>query len=173
MFAAGEIGHVRLAAGREQEVGRGVAQVRGAAVGVQARDAHLVFAAELGPAVDDGHARVAQQVAVDAVEAADFGGALALERGPVQRGALGAPAVAARFFKGLGVVCGVAVELLRDTAHVHAGAAQAVDAQGLDQRHTGAALRGHARGAHATAAATDHQQIKIKRAHAGLSRGFQ
>ena len=56
----------------------------------------------------------------------------------------------------------VAVKLFRDATEVDAGAAHGAD---LGQCHAGAALRGHARGAHAAAAAADHKEVKVKSLH--------
>ena len=165
MFAPHEVRHMGRAAGGQQNVLGGEALVPGAAVGIQRGQAHLVPPFQPGKTVEHGHARAAQQVAVNPVQAADFLGAVGLQGGPVQLRGVAFPAVAVGFLKPFAVVGGVAVQLFGDAAHVHAGAAQAIGAQGFGQGHACAALGGHAGGAHAATAATDHKQVKVVCAH--------
>ena len=162
MFAAHEMRHVRRAAGGDQDVLCRERLVAGRAVGVERGQGNAVRAGEAREAVEHGDARAAQQVAVDAVEALISLRAVGFEGGPVEGGLRAFPAEAVGLFEGLGVVRRVAVELLRDAAHVHAGAAQAIGAEHLGQRHARTALRGHARGAHAAAAAADHEEVKVE-----------
>jgi len=165
VLAALEMGHMRCTAGGDQDVLGGQGLVARRAVSVQCGQAHGVGVLQLGKAVEHGHARAAQQVGVHAVEAGNLLGAVGLERAPVEGGRSAFPAVAVRFLERLRVVGRVAVELFGDAAHVHAGAAQAIGAQGLGQRHAHAALGRHAGGAHAAAAAANHEKVKVKMAH--------
>ena len=173
MLAAHEVRHEGRAAGGDQDVGRREGLVARGAIGIECGHRHRVRAVDSGKAVDDGDARAAQQVGVDAVEATDFLGAVGLEGGPVQRRPLALPAIAVGLFKRLGVVRGVAVELLGDAADVDAGAAQAIGAQGFGHGHSATTPGGHAGRAHATAAATNDEQVKIEIAHDVLSAGTE
>ena len=82
-----------------------------------------------------------------------------------------------RFFKTLGKMRGIAVELFGDATHVDAGTAQArarqttiltvaaMHATHLSQRDFGPALRRHARRPHAATAAANDEEVKIKSGH--------
>ncbi|MCY1372631.1 hypothetical protein D9M69_598520 [compost metagenome] len=72
------------------------------------------------------------------------------------------PAIAFGFLERLGIAGRIAVELLRDAAHVDAGAAEL---GGLGQRDARAGLRRHARGAHAAAAAANDEEVEIEWLH--------
>jgi hypothetical protein len=106
-------------------------------------------------AAQDRHAGIAQQLLVDAVQAGDLARTVGLEQRPVETRLAGRPAEAARLLESIGEVRRVAVQLLRDAAQVDAGAAECA---ALGHRDTRATLRGHARGAHATAAGADDEQ---------------
>jgi hypothetical protein len=103
---------------------------------------------------------------VHAIEAPDLGGAVLLQPRPVEARWLQVPAEAGRILEVPREVRGVAVELFRDAAHVDAGAAQG---GGFGQHHARAALRGHAGGPHAPAAATDHEQVAVETLHSHTS----
>jgi hypothetical protein len=157
VLAARNVRHEGRAAGGHQQVARGVAL---------AVDLDRVAVDQLRPAGDERDARIFQQRAVDAVEPRDLFGALCLEVGPVELRRLGQrPAVARGFLERFGVTGRVAVELLRNAAHVDAGAAQLGR---FGQPHAGTGLRGHARGAHAAAAAADDEEIEVECAHEKL-----
>ena len=57
---------------------------------------------------------------------------------------------------------GIAVELLRDAAHVDAGAAQCAS---FRHSHARASLRRHPRRAHAAAACADHKKVEFIACH--------
>ena len=116
-------------------------------------------------------ARAHQQLAIDTIEALDLTPAVRLEHLPVQLRGSAPPAETMAFLERFAVVRGVAVQLLGNAADIHAGTAQPGRACLLGQRHARPALGGHARGTHAAAAATDHEQIHIELHHrAGLAK---
>ena len=162
MFTPLEVRYEGRAAGGYQDVFGGEVLVARAAVGVQRGQRDGVLAVEPCEAVQDRHARAAQQVAVDAIQAGDFLGAVGFEGGPVEHRRLALPSKPRRFVKTLAVMRRVAVELFGDATHVDAGATQSVGAQYLGQRHARAALRRHARSAHAAAAAANNKKIEVK-----------
>ena len=123
-----------------------------------------------GMGVHDGHTHAAQQIQVDPVQAADFATPVRLQGLPVQARRVPFPAKAVALLKALCKMRGIAVQLLRDATHIDAGAAQTAGAGLLGQRHPRAALRGHSRGAHAAAAATNDKKIKVVFRHAQVSR---
>ena len=115
----------------------------------------------------------AEQLAINAVQAADFFGAVGFEGFPIQRGRSALPAKTVRFFKTLGKMRGVAVELFRDATDIDAGAAQARARQtaiipmaamhtaSFGQGNFGPALRCHTRRSHTATATTDDEEVKI------------
>jgi hypothetical protein len=126
-------------------------------------DLDRVAIGQLRPARHQPDAGILQQRGIHAVEARDFLGALGLEVGPVELRRFGQlPAVAGGFLEGFGVPGCVAVELLRNAAHVDAGAAEFGR---LGQSHARALLRGHSRGANAAAAAADDEKIEVECGH--------
>ena len=160
-LAARHLGPQRVAAGGHQHVAR-----------LEALAVHLdvVCAGQPCTAAQNRHARIEQQAFVDAVQARYFSAAVGLQQRPVELRLSHLPAVAARFFKGLGVVRRVAVELLRNATQVHAGAAQRSH---LGDRHAHTALGRHASRTNAAAAGADHEKVKRSRSHADSSKGRQ
>ena len=155
----GEHRHHRVATGRDHEL-----------AGRVARTVHLDLAGadDPSPAADDLHAGVFEQLAVDRVQAADLGRPVFLEQLPVEHRrpvVVGRPAEAGRFFIGLGIVRGVAVEFFRDAAQVDAGATERCV---FGDRHPGTVLRRHARRPNATAAGADDEEVEGRVAHAGF-----
>ena len=156
MLAPGDIGHAGLASSGNECVFSAVAL---------RTDGHRMRVHQRGPAFNHLHARALEQLQVDAVKAGDLARPVGLEGRPVQHRGSADPAKAVRGFKRFGEMCGVAVEFFGNAAHVHASAAHGLR---FDQRNFGTALRRHARRPHTTAAATDHQQIKVKNCHENL-----
>ncbi len=70
-----------------------------------------------------------------------------------------------RLLERLGIMRRVAVQLLGDATHIDAGAAEPGRATLLGQHDPRTALGSHTRGAHATTAATDHEQVDIEIRH--------
>ena len=122
-------------------------------------DLDLVRADELGPAADHGRSGALEQLAVDAVEAADLRRAPRLQGRPVEARGADAPAEAARLGEALGVVRGEAVQLLRNAAEIDAGAAER---RVLGDRDSRAALGGQAAGANPGAAGADDEEIVLE-----------
>jgi hypothetical protein len=154
--------------GDQRRATRGNEDVTGgdALVAVSRAHLHGVRIAQRGPALQQAHTGTAQQLLVHTVQAGDLFGAGSLEPAPVKMRLAHRPAKACGFFKRFCIVRGIAVELLGDAAHVHAGATQR---GGLGHHHARTALRGHACGAHAAAAAANDEQVAVKVFHAFLS----
>ena len=113
---------------------------------------HVVTVHQCCPAGDDGDTSVDQQLVVDAVEATDFTRPVGLEHVPVKDRRFPNPAKAVRLLKGFRVVRRIAVEFFRNTTDVDAGAAHGGH---LGKGNTRAALRRHACGTYAAAAAAN------------------
>ena len=142
---------------RNRPASGGDDDVRGAMA--NAVDLDFVRADELGPAADHGRSGAFEQLAVDAVEAADLRGAARLQGRPVEARRADAPAEAACLGEALGVMRGEAVQLLRNAAEVDAGAAERRVLGDGDAR---AALGGQASGANAGAAGADDEEVVLE-----------
>ena len=86
VFAAHEMRYMRRATGGDQDVLGGEGLMTGRTVDVERGQGHTVWTGQAGKRVEHGDTRATQQVAIDAVEAADFLGAVGLEGGPVEPG---------------------------------------------------------------------------------------
>jgi hypothetical protein len=160
--AAWKFGHEGLAASGNQDVAGAYAALR-ARFGFHQ---HRVRVHQAGVALQPLDPRTGDDTVVDAVQPCDLGGAVRLQRLPIQRGfTRQLPAKAARFSERFGVVRGKAVQLFRDAPHVHAGAAHA---PAFGQTHARAALRRKPRCPHAAGAAADDEEVEIKCRHGML-----
>ncbi len=157
MLVTGNLRDVRPAPGGDQDVPS--RDLPGRAVAV---DVNRVRIDQPGMTVGHLHPAAHEQLLVHAVESCDLRTAVLLELRPVECRCRPLPAEAVRFLEGLGVVGRVAVELLGDAADVYAGSAEVRRAAGLDQRHAGAAIRGHARRADPAAAPADDEQVSVE-----------
>jgi hypothetical protein len=105
------------------------------------------------------NAGLLQDALVDAVEARDFLVLVGEQRLPVEMGLAGGPAIGGGDVEILAPVRGVGEELLRDTADVDAGAAEAVRLGDRDARAVG---RGNAAGANTARAASDGEEVVVE-----------
>jgi hypothetical protein len=106
----------------------------------------------------DFHARLLQDVFVDAVEARDFLVLVGEQRLPVEARLADSPTIGGGDVEILSPVRGVGEELLRDAADVDAGAAEAV---GLGDRRARAVGRGNAAGANTAGSASYGEEVVV------------
>ena len=154
VFDAGDLGQIRPAAGRHQDV---LGRIRAAV------DGNRVRIDEPRPALDNLRPGVAQQVAIDAVEAFDLHVFIGDQGRPIDARLTHAPAKAGRVFKMIPKLGRIHKQLFWNTADIHARSAQVAF---LNNGHPRAIGCGHAAGAYSARAGTDHKQVIVIRTHA-------
>jgi hypothetical protein len=158
VLRAGNRRHLRPGAGRHQDVFRHPA----AAV-----DLDRVRVDEARATAQDLDAGVGEQALVYAVQPRDLPVLVGDQRRPVEPRLADRPAEIRRVMHVVAEVRRIGEELLRDAAHVDAGAAEA---SGLGDRDARAEAGREAGGAYAARSAADHEQIDFPRrprGHAG------
>ena len=145
MLAARDFRHVRPAAGSDQDMFGAVAL---------AFDFDGMCIDQLRMRLQQGHAAVHQDAAIDAVQALNLAILVGDQGLPVEGRAVDGPAVALRLADVLSVVRTVDQQLLRHTADVDAGAAQVA---ALGDGHFRAKACSEARRTYATGTRTDDE----------------
>ena len=113
-----------------------------------------------GSLIESIHPVVFQNTAIDILQPIQFRVQFLLENRPAKRGGGNLPSIACGLLQGGAVAAGKNHQFLRHTAANHTGAAIAVF---FCQSHAGAFLCRQARGAHATRATPDNEEIIVKR----------
>ena len=155
---AGNVGHGRMPAGRDQDrLGRMALS----------GDLDRVRIDQHAAALDDLDAAVAQHVDVDLFEPVEFVVLRRDQRGPVEFGRRDAPAEPGRVLERVGELRAIDQQLFRHAAAQHAGAA---DPALLDDRDPRAVAAGPPRAGDAARAGADRDHVEIIARHAGSLR---
>ncbi|MNP27066.1 hypothetical protein D3C76_1199520 [compost metagenome] len=148
-FLAGDVRYLGPATGGNEDVLGGVALTV---------DFHFIGTGHPRMALQQRHAAVDQQVAVDAVEALDFAVLVGNQRTPVEVPLFQGPAEACCLLKLIGHMGPVHQQLFRHAANVDASTTQVA---ALGHRHLRTKARSETRRTHTAGTGTNHEQIKI------------